>query len=111
MTQKLCGKNFVGTISDRPMLKSNCIRMKNDSRVPITMTSNGFRHAVMAPYPLEVTTDVPEHAFLADDANTDWDERARGLGATMAIPVGSSAEENILCHVDDRPDYVYYGQI
>ena len=85
--------------------------MKNDSRVPITMTSNGFRHAVMAPYPLEVTTDVPEHAFLADDANTDWDERARGLGATMSIPVGSSAEENILCHVDDRPDYIYYGQI
>ena len=86
------------------MLKSNCIRIENDPRVPLTMTNNGFRHAVMAPYPMEVTTDIPEHAFLANDANTDWDERARGLGATMNIPVGSSAEENILCHTNDRLD-------
>ena len=70
------------------------------------MTNNGFRHAVMAPYPMEVTTDIPEHAFLANDANTDWDERARGLGATMNIPVGSSAEENILCHTNDRLDHL-----
>ena len=68
------------------------------------MTNNGFRHAVMGAYPDEVTTDIPEHAFLASDANTDWDERARGLGATMANPVGSSAEENVLCHTDDRSD-------
>ena len=65
------------------------------------MTANGFRHVVMGPYPLEVTTDVPEHAFLASDPNNDWDKRARGLGATMKNPVGSSAEENILCHTDD----------
>ena len=31
-----------------------------------------------------------------------WDERARGLGATTFIPVGSSAEENAMCHDDDR---------
>ena len=34
----------------------------------------------MAEYPIEVTTDIPEHAYLKDDAHTDWDERARGLG-------------------------------
>ena len=87
------------------MLKRNWLRIQNNNcRVPIEMTANGFRHAVMGPYPDEVTTDIPEHAFLASDPNTDWDERARGLGATMSNPVGSSAEENILCHTDDRSD-------
>ena len=31
-------------------------------------------------YPVELTTDVPEQAHLKDDDQTDWDERARGLG-------------------------------
>jgi len=69
-----------------------------DPRVAPEMNSNGFRHAVMAAYPTEVTTDIPEHAHLGEW----WDERARGLGATLHIPVGSSAEENVLCHPDDR---------
>ena len=83
------------------------MRMTIDSRVPVEMTANGFRHAVMGPYPSEVTTDIPEHAFLASDPNTDWDERARGLGATISLPVGSSAEENILCHTNDRFDKLF----
>ena len=37
-----------------------------------------------------------------DDPNTDWDERARGLGGTLHIPVSSGAEENVMCHDDDR---------
>ena len=28
------------------------------------MARAGFRHAVMAAYPTELTTDLPEHAFL-----------------------------------------------
>jgi len=58
-----------------------------------------FRHAVMASYPAELTTDIPEHSFLDSDF---WDERARGLGATTWVPVGSSAEENLLCEPEDR---------
>lgn len=50
----------------------------------------------------EVTTDIPEHAFLANDPQTNWDERARGLGGTPQIPITTGAEENILCQNGDR---------
>ena len=53
----------------------------------------------MGSYPSELTTDIPEHSFLDPSF---WDERARGLGATLAVPVGSSAEENVMCHRNDR---------
>jgi len=70
-----------------------------DHRVTAAMTRNGFRHAVMGTYPSELTTHLPEHAFLDPGF---WNERARGLGATLAVPLGSSAEENMLCHPNDR---------
>ena len=41
---------------------------------------NGGRIVIMAEYPKEVTTDIPEHAYLKNDPYTNWDERARGLG-------------------------------
>jgi len=69
-----------------------------DPRVAQSMNARGFRHAVMAAYPAEVTTHIPEHAWLG----AYWNERARGLGATVQVPVGSSAEENALCHSNDR---------
>ena len=50
----------------------------------------------------EVTTDIPEHAYLADDPNTDWDARARGLGGTVSVPITTCAEENVLCYQIDR---------
>lgn len=40
----------------------------------------------------EVTTDVPEYAYLG--SSWDW---TRGLGATRWTPVSSCAEENLLC--------------
>jgi len=49
----------------------------------------------------DVTTDLPEYAFLKDDTWTDWDARARGLGATLAVPLTSGAEENLLCLASD----------
>lgn len=67
-------------------------------QVAQSMNAKGFRHAVMAAYPSELTTSIPEHAWLG----AYWNERARGLGATVATPVGSSAEENALCHSNDR---------
>lgn len=51
-----------------------------------------IRLVVMAPS--ELTTSVPEHADLAPAAY--WDRRARGLGATLARPAISCAEENLL---------------
>merc|ERR1719317_1607142 len=49
-----------------------------DPRVAQSMNARGFRHAVMAAYPQEVTTHIPEHAWLG----AYWNERARGPGAT-----------------------------
>ena len=53
---------------------------------------NRVRVAVMAP--AELTTDIPEHSDLTP--KDYWDKRARGLGATLARPASSCAEENLL---------------
>lgn len=65
------------------------------------MIANRTRVAVMAE--TEVTTDIPEHSDLYEAfPGTDWDTRARGLGATPARPASSCAEENVLCYPSDR---------
>ncbi len=64
------------------------------------MIAAGARVTVMAR--TEVTTDVPEHAFLASDTETNWNTRARGLGGTVSVPTTSCAEENVLCEPGDR---------
>lgn len=68
------------------------------------MIANRVRLVIMAES--EVTTDIPEHAFLANDPDTNWNERARGLGATKRVPVVSCAEENVLAYPSDR----YHGE-
>ena len=49
---------------------------------------------------------MPEYKNLDKDfplpGGESWDARARGLGATPFIPLGSGAEENILCYQSDR---------
>ncbi|WP_129352707.1 hypothetical protein [Sorangium cellulosum] len=65
------------------------------------MIANHTRLSVMAE--TEVTTDIPEHSDLYEAfPGTDWDTRARGLGATPARPASSCAEENVLCYPSDR---------
>jgi hypothetical protein len=45
----------------------------------------------------EVTTEIPEYQDLyAAFPGTDWDQ-LRGVGATLARPVSSVGEENLLC--------------
>ncbi len=73
--------------------------LKTHPEVRAKMIAYHARVAVMGKD--EVTTDIPEHAFLANDPNTDWDKRARGLGGTVAVPVTSCAEENVLCYQVD----------
>jgi len=48
----------------------------------------------------EVTTDIPEYANLYSMFPGDWDA-LRGVGATIAIPVSSVGEENLLCLAND----------
>ena len=44
--------------------------------------------------------------LIKNDPNTDWDERARGLGGTLDLPLSSAAEENVMCHDDDRNRFI-----
>lgn len=49
------------------------------------------------------TTDMPEYRDLPEVfPEVDWNERARGLGATVERPLVSAAEENLLCLAEDR---------
>ncbi|MFN8529104.1 MAG: hypothetical protein U0670_10865 [Anaerolineae bacterium] len=54
----------------------------------------------------EGITEIPEYAFLRTDPNTDWNARSRGFGASPQVPVGSGAEENLLCYASDA----YHGE-
>ena len=65
-----------------------------------SLIDQGARVTIMAKD--EMTTDVPEHAYLAKDKKTNWDKRARGLGGTRWLPMSSCAEENILAYAEDR---------
>lgn len=65
-----------------------------------TLIENNVRVGVIGAD--EVTTDMPEYSELNEGQNeVDWDERARGLGATPERPLVSGAEENMLCYPDD----------
>jgi hypothetical protein len=94
-------------VSDRALAGARQIviqmlRKRPDARARIARAR--VRVAVMAPD--EQTLDVPEHADLAgtptDTPGVDWNERARGLGATLARPATSCGEENLLCLPCDR---------
>ena len=65
-----------------------------------SLTSRNTRIGIMARY--EGTTDIPEHAFLANDTTINWDLRARGLGGTLHMPFSTCAEENILAYQIDK---------
>lgn len=69
--------------------------------VRIQIIENNVRVAIMAKD--ELTTAIPEHRDLNSAfPETNWDTRARGLGATIARPATSCAEENVLCYDNDR---------
>ena len=76
--------------------------MTNDlpPKVLKQMQGAGARVGVMARY--EGTTDIPEHAHLANDTTLNWDLRARGLGGDMELPLTTCAEENLLCYQIDK---------
>ncbi|TNE86558.1 MAG: hypothetical protein EP330_22730 [Deltaproteobacteria bacterium] len=68
------------------------------------LVANGGKLGIMAS--TEVTTDLPEHSQLYDlYPNSDWD-RFRGIGGTLAIPLTSCAEENVLHLAGD----IYAGE-
>lgn len=90
-------------VPDEALLAARVIVLQMGSKKPDVfkeMARRKTRVAVMAR--TEVTTDIPEHAdlYLAFPG-TDWNKRCRGVGATVARPVSSCAEENLLGYADD----------
>lgn len=65
-----------------------------------SLINQGTRVGIMARY--EGTTDIPEHAHLADRKDLNWDVRARGLGGSVRNPLNTCAEENLLCYQIDK---------
>ena len=65
-----------------------------------SLTGRNTRIGIMARY--EGTTDIPEHAYLANDTSLNWDVRARGLGGSLRLPLSTCAEENILAYQIDK---------
>jgi hypothetical protein len=73
--------------------------LKQRPDVAQAMTALAMRVAVIARG--EVTTDIPEYRDLNTAfPGTNWDA-LRGVGATVARPVSSVGEENVLCDAAD----------
>lgn len=91
-------------VPDEALIRARTIVIQLLDKIPAVkeqLCKNGVRVAVMSVN--ELTTDIPEHSDLNKMfPDTDWNIRARGLGATMARPAASCAEENILCYANDR---------
>jgi hypothetical protein len=75
--------------------------LKNLAAARKQMIKNKVRVAIMGKD--EQTLDIPEHSDLQKAfPGTDWNKRARGLGATRERPAISAAEENLLKYPEDR---------
>lgn len=91
-------------VPDEALYQVRLMTLQMLSKMPYVlaeMKRHKAQIAVMAK--TEVTLDIPEHASLQRKyPDVDWNQRARGLGGTIAIPTSSCAEENLLCYADDR---------
>jgi len=85
------------TALDRTAWTLDNVAATLDPYVVNQMITRFFRQAVMGRFPAEVVTSLPEYA---DQDPNFWYNR-RGCGATDWIPVGSNAEEDVLCYSDD----------
>lgn len=91
-------------VPDRALYQVRFLTRQMLSKIPKVRQSLVYRNvriAIIADD--EVTRDIPEHAGVADPPGRNLDEDARGLGATLHIPVSSCAEENLLCYETTDP--------
>jgi len=86
--------------SDDAALKRACYNVKvllaDNPKIRYWMYKNYGRLGIIGRN--EGTRSIPEHSYLPPW----WDQRARGLGGTMAIPISTGGEENLLCLQSDR---------
>lgn len=93
-----------GKVPDKALVEARnivvCMLAKITAVIPV-MNRYKVHIAIMAVS--ELTTDIPEHRDLNQAfPGTDWNIRGRGFGATVARPVTTCAEENLLCYMTDR---------
>ena len=95
-------------VGDAALLKARELILRMTGKRPDVVAElkrRRVRIAIMAES--EVTLDIPEHRDLNTAfPKTDWNQRARGLGATDERPACSGAEENLLALPGDR----YHGE-
>jgi hypothetical protein len=91
-------------VSDRALAEAHRIvkeMLRNLPDARAALIRNKVRVAIMAHD--EQTLDIPEHRDLQEKfPQTDWNKRARGLGATKERPATSAGEENLLGLAGDR---------
>ena len=98
-----------GVVPDAALQRAKVIVTEMLTKIPPAaiqaIANNHVRIGVIGAH--QVTTDMPEYADLYTAfPGTDWDKRTRGVAATVARPLTSSAEENLLC----EPTDVYVGE-
>ena len=91
-------------VPDLALREAEAIVLRMTSKRPDilkSMIERKTRLAIMAK--TEVTTDIPEHRDLNTAfPQTDWNQRCRGVGATVVRPACSATEENLLQLDEDR---------
>lgn len=96
-------------VSDAAMAKAGVLLERMLSPLPVGVVEELLRRKIHFGIIglSQQTIDMPEYRNLYTlYPGTDWNVRARGLGATIAIPLSSVGEENLLCLTTDK----YLGQ-
>lgn len=91
-------------VNDQALLNARTIvndMIKNIPTVKAAMIANHIRVGVIGV--TERPTQMPEYRDLYTAfPGTDWDNRARAYGATLARPLTTDCEENLRCLTGDR---------
>lgn len=86
-------------VADQALLNAKAIVMEMVKTIPAVkakMIENHIRIGVIGKN--ERPTQMPEYSDLYTAfPGTDWDNRARAYGATLARPLTTNCEENLLC--------------
>ncbi|KAA3647187.1 MAG: hypothetical protein DWQ07_06720 [Chloroflexi bacterium] len=84
-----------GEVDDLALKQAYYIMMNMLAPIPESrqkMISYGAYFAIIGQH--EEQTTLPEYAHMDSEY---WDQRARGLGGSIGLPITSAAEENLLC--------------
>jgi len=84
-------------VTDKAFIEADRIvklMLAKDPAIRLKLIENKFRIVIIGQK--ELTTDIPEYKDINVNSGTDWDERSRGFGASIKMPISSCPEENLL---------------